>query len=80
VAGLSLGAALGSGLDELGGFDAALAHMWPVAAAGGVVMGFGFATLYPALGAVGGRPGGGRIRAAVGAADDGVGARRARLT
>jgi MFS family permease len=27
----------------------ALAHVWPVAAAGGVVMGFGFATLYPAL-------------------------------
>jgi predicted MFS family arabinose efflux permease len=27
----------------------ALAHAWPVAAAGGVVMGFGFATLYPAL-------------------------------
>ncbi len=27
----------------------ALAHTWPVAAAGGVVMGFGFATLYPAL-------------------------------
>jgi MFS family permease len=27
----------------------ALAHVWPIAAAGGVVMGFGFATLYPAL-------------------------------
>jgi MFS family permease len=27
----------------------ALAHTWPVAAAGSVVMGFGFATLYPAL-------------------------------
>lgn len=27
----------------------ALAHTWPMAAAGGVVMGFGFATLYPAL-------------------------------
>ena len=27
----------------------ALAHAWPVAAAGTVVMGFGFATLYPAL-------------------------------